>query len=331
MGIRLLHRLQPFFVLLALALMLLLLQSQWEELQSHRWQLDPLWFAVAAGATVAAWSIEILLWQQLLQLVGGRLPWGTAARIWFLSAIVRYLPGNIWQPLSITLLAQRHQVRPEATLASVALYQVITLLAVAPIAALYFALTRNWGLLNDFLQEGTPWLAGLALLPLLALIAQPNWLLELLNWLLHRLGRAPLSVRLGRASVLALVTVAMVDWVVWGGAFAALAFAVSSYSVHELWALTPHLVALYCVAYAVGFASLLTPSGLGMREGALYLLLAPLLGGGTTTLLALAMRIWTVVAELIAASVSAVVGMRSQALAPASLPAAETDLKEGIS
>jgi hypothetical protein len=210
----------------------------------------------------------------------------------------------------------------------VALYQVITLLAVAPIAALYFALTRNWGLLNDFLQEGTPWLAGLALLPVLALIAQPNWLLELLNWLLHRLGRAPLSVRLGRASVLALVTVAMVDWVVWGGAFAALAFAVSSYSVQELWALAPHLVALYCVAYAVGFASLLTPSGLGMREGALYLLLAPLLGGSTATLLALAMRIWTVVAELIAAGLSAFVGVRPQVSAPASLTAAK---KEGIS
>ena len=60
MGIRLLRQLQPIFVLLALALIFLLLQSQWEELQSYRWQLDPLWFAVAAGATAAAWSIERL-------------------------------------------------------------------------------------------------------------------------------------------------------------------------------------------------------------------------------------------------------------------------------
>ncbi len=68
--------------------------------------------------------------------------------------------------------------------------------------------------------------------------------------------------------------------------------------------LLPHLVAAYAIAYAIGFVSLLTPSGLGVREGAFYLLLAPLLGGGFVTVIALAMRIWTTLGELLAAGVS---------------------------
>ena len=107
MLMRVLRRMQPVFVRLALGFMAILLWSQWEELQSYTWQIDPRWLAVSAGAIVAAWAVEIVLWRWLLRTVGSRLPYWLAARIWFLSAIVRYIPGNIWQPLSITILAER--------------------------------------------------------------------------------------------------------------------------------------------------------------------------------------------------------------------------------
>ena len=68
-------------------------------------------------------------------------------------------------------------------------------------------------------------------------------------------------------------------------------------------ALAPHLVAAYPIAYAIGFISLITPSGLGVREGAFYLLLAPIMGGGAITIVALAMRLWTTLGELVAAGV----------------------------
>ena len=156
-----LRRVQPFFVLLALLFMAFLLHSQWEELQTHQWQLNPLGLGTSAVFLVAAWAVEIVVWLRLLRTVGGDLGYWSGARIWFLSAIVRYIPGNVWQPLSMTLLCQRLGVKPEATVTSILLYQVVTLLAVTPVAALYFGVTGNWGLLTGFLAGYGSGLLGL--------------------------------------------------------------------------------------------------------------------------------------------------------------------------
>ncbi|HQY91485.1 lysylphosphatidylglycerol synthase domain-containing protein [Caldilinea sp.] len=311
MLMRFLRRIQPLFVVLAVILIALLLRSQWQELRSYAWQLSPFWLAVSAGCLAAAWAVEVLIWLRLLRAVGGHLPYWPAVRIWFLSAIVRYIPGNVWQPLSITLLAQRRGVKPEATLTSIVLYQAIILLAVAPIAAVYFAVTGNWGVLTDLVHGAAPWLIAVGLTPLVVFVLQPAWLIEMVNWGLQRLGRARLPIGLTRAALVTVLALAMVDWLIWGAAFAALAFGVNQYSPAAMASLAPHLIAVYPVAYAIGFLSFFTPSGLGVREGALYLLLAPITGGATITLLAVAMRLWTTLGEVIAAGISALIPDRA--------------------
>lgn len=332
MLMRILRRLQPVFVLLALLFMALLLRSQWQELQSYDWQISLRWLAISAGFLVAAWALEVVIWLRLVQAVGGQLPYWPAVRIWFLSAIVRYIPGNIWQPLSITLQAERRGVKPEATLTSIVLYQAVTLLAVTPIAAFYFAATGNWGVLTGIVGAAAPWLIGLGLAPVVIFIVQPAWLIEMVNWGLAKLGRARLPGGLTRAELLLLLALGALDWLIWGAAFCALAFGIHAYTPAEMWALAPHLIAVYSTAYVVGFLSFFTPSGLGVREGALYLLLVPIAGGATVTLLALAMRVWTMLGEAIAAGISALIPDRGNAPVtsrPATEPPAERDLREG--
>ncbi len=65
--------------------------------------------------------------------------------------------------------------------------------------------------------------------------------------------------------------------------------------------LAPHLVFSYPIAYAIGFLSFITPSGFGVREGAFFVLLSPILSGGVVTVIALAMRLWTTAGELVMA------------------------------
>ena len=315
MGKRLLNRLQPVFLILAILFIGWLLHSQWDDLRRHHWQLNYGWLAASAGFLLAAWAVEIAIWRHLLVLIGGRLAYWPAVRIWFISAIARYIPGNVWQPLSMTLLCQRRGIAPEATLTSIALYQVIILLAVAPIAALYFVVTGNWGLLTSQLHAFTPWLVVLGLLPLVVFVVWPSWLIEGVNWALRKINRPTLQTGLSRSELLRVLLAATVDWLLWGAAFAALAFALDNYSPAQMAQLAPDLVAVYSVAYAIGFLSFITPSGLGVREGAFYLLLAPLMGGGVVTVLALAMRLWTTLGELIAAGISVVFQARDPASA----------------
>jgi len=299
-------RLQPLFLLLALSFVGLLLRSQWPTLQAYPWRFNGGWLALSALLMLASWALEVRIWHRLLRLVDGIVPYGAALRMWFLAALVRYIPGNVWQPLSLTLYCQRWGVRPEATLTSVALYQVVILLAVVPIALIYFGLTGNWGLFTGHIQGLAPWLLSVAALPLLIFLTRPGWLIALMNWLLRKVGRPPIEARLRTPQLLWLLALAMINWLLWGASFATLALALGRPETVGLGQFSFTLIAVYAVAYAIGLLSLLTPSGFGVREGTFYLLLTPLLDGGYVTAIALAMRLWNILGEVIMALLSVV-------------------------
>lgn len=301
---RLFQRLQPLFLLLALLFIGLLLRSQWSTLRAYEWRLDGGWLAIAIALTLASWALEIQVWRLLLGVLGGHIPFGPAVRIWFFAAVVRYIPGNVWQPLSMTLQCQQWGIRPEVSLASIAFYQALILLAVAPIAAFYFSVTGNWGLLTTYLQGAAPWLIGLSIVPVVVFLARPNWLLDLLNWALRKIGRTPIVAHLSRTRLLWLLLIAVVNWLLWGAASAGITLALGRPTDLTLSAALFHLIMVFPVAYIIGFLSLLTPSGIGVREGAFYLLLVPLFDPGLITVAALVMRVWTMIGELLMAVAS---------------------------
>ncbi len=295
---------QIVFLLLALLFMGLLVQSHWSELRTHTWHLRPGWLVLSALSMTAGWLLEVAIWRRLLGNLGGRLSFGMAFRIWYISAIVRYIPGNVWQPLGMTLLARREGVRVEMTITSIALYQVINLLSVAAIAALYFPLTHNLGLLQSLSIVHLDWLLGLGVIPVVVFVARPRWLIGILNWLLAKVGRSPLPVELSSRELLWALVVATGTWVMMGVAFLTLTMAITDLPVSSVPALAPHLIAAYPVAYAAGYLSFVTPSGLAVREGALILLLSTVMGGELIVVAALAMRIWILLGELLAAGLS---------------------------
>ncbi len=288
------------------------LAAEWPALRAYQWHVSGGWLALSALFMLASWAVEIALWRLLLATMGGRIGYSRAARIWFKSAVVRYVPGNVWQPLSMTLQAQQQGVRPEVTVTSVALYQGIILLAAAPIAAVYFWVTGNWGLLTDFVGNAGWLLILLVMLPVALFLAWPNLLIVLLNWLLVRVGRPAVEAGLSRMRLAQFLGIAAFDWLLWGATFATLTFGVAALTRAEMAALAPHLIVAYAIAYCVGFLSFITPSGFGVREGALYLLLASVMDPAVVTVAALAMRLWTMAGEVIMALLATLTEPRGQ-------------------
>jgi len=298
------NKIELIFLFLAIIFLALLLRSQWDTLRQQTWQLQSGWLLLSAAFLLLSWLLEVKIWQRLLDQVGGDLPFGNAFRIWFLSAIMRYIPGNIWQPVSMTLRCQQHAIRPEATITSIALYQAITLLAVIPLSPVYIVLSDNLSLLNRWLGNAGYLLILLAISGLLVLLIYPSRLMALLNWGLNRLGREGLQAQLSSHALFQIFLLATLNWLLWGIAFATLTFALGEYSLAEQTQWATALILAYPIAYAIGFLSFITPSGFGVREGALYILLAPLLGSGVITVAALAMRVWTTAGEFILAAYS---------------------------
>jgi glycosyltransferase 2 family protein len=97
-----------------------------------------------------------------------------------------------------------------------------------------------------------------------------------------------------------------VYWAVTGLAFAALVASVHRLEPGEV----PLVVAAYAAAYAVGFLSLLTPAGLGVREGVLVVALSPVLPAGPALVVALVSRLWMMAVELAGAAVAHVAAGR---------------------
>lgn len=288
-------------IVAALIFIGVLLRSQWAELRTQPWRFHGTWLTFSVGMMIASWVMEVLIWQHLLSRLGGHIGFWSAVRIWFLSAITRYVPGNIWQPLSMTMRCQTLGIRPEITIASVLLFQAIILIAAGPVAAIYFGWTGNYGLVSDTLAPWSKWLIALILMPVLLLLVRPKWFFAVADWGIRRLGRPSLEAPLSSQQLIGFLAAAMVHWAFWGAAFASLTFAINGEAANQLTSLWPHLVATFAIAYTIGFVSFITPSGFGAREGAFVLLLTPLLGSGATTLAALAMRILTVIGELLMA------------------------------
>lgn len=313
---------QVLFLLLALLFIGLLLRSQWQELSRLEWRLRPAWLALSAAFIAISWAMEVAIWRHILGWMGGVLSLRGAARVYFLSALTRYIPGNVWQPLGMTVLARRQGVRAEATVTSIALFQAVNLLTVGVIAAIYFPLSGNLGLLGQLIRLPLAPFLPIAALPVLIFLLRPQWLMNLLNLALRRLGRSPLPVRLTSARLLGVVLFTLVDWLMLGGGFAALTVALTDFSLVDFARLFPHLSGVYPLAYALGYLNFLTPGGLAIREGALYVLLYPILGGGLSTAAALAMRVWLALGELVAAGLSLLIERRAKTDIVSPIPAA---------
>lgn len=305
---RLVHWLQPIFLLLALVAIGWFLAQQWPVLRTYPWHLNWGWLLVTALLTLASWAVEIAIWWRLVAALGGHLPYWTAVRIWFLSAIVRYIPGNIWQPLSLTLYCRRHGVAPEASITSIVLYQVVILLAIVPIFIAYFVWIDTKSLAAQLIAYFPRISLWILLIPVVAFLLRPSWLEQILNWVLVRLHRPPLPIHITTTMLLTLTLAALVDWLLWGTVFAAFTFAfagsIGDSATQGGLALTPLLIASYPIATIVGLLSFITPSGFGVREGAFYLLLSPYIAGSVVALIALGLRVWGIVSEMIAALVS---------------------------
>ena len=289
---------QPLFLALALVFIALLLRSQWAELSRHTWRISPGWLLFSGLLMLTGSCLDIWLWRFALARLGGELAFPDALRIWFASILMRYIPGNVWQPLGMTVLARQRGVRVEATVGSIALFQAVNLLSVLPIAGVYLLTVGDFGLLEPWLGAATGWLVALAGLGVALFLLRPGWLIGLLNWALNKVGRPALDAALTTGQLLRLLLITVLAWLCWGGSFAAITFGLTVYTTGEMAGALPHLLAAFPIAYAVGYLSFITPSGLAVREGVLYLLLAPLLGGGPTTVAALAIRLWQVILEV---------------------------------
>src|SRR5215216_6451599 len=101
------------------------LAARWNDVISVKWRLDPWLFAAATVLLALSYGLVALLWGLALHRSAGTRA-SAGARVWFLSNLARYVPGNIWSYVGAVELARREGVARRVTLAVMALTQVLS-------------------------------------------------------------------------------------------------------------------------------------------------------------------------------------------------------------
>jgi uncharacterized membrane protein YbhN (UPF0104 family) len=273
------------------------LAARWQEVISLKWQPRPGVFALACVLLAVSYALVACVWGFALRRAAGT-PVRAGARIWFLSNLARYVPGNIWSYVGAVELARREGVARRATLAVMALTQVLSV-GVALLAGLPV-------LLAERARLGRPALLG-AVVVVVAAVLAAIFRRQLLGLARRRLPGFDPADLTPSAGTVALLTVGYAAyWAVTGVAFATLVASLYPLAATDV----PVVVAAYAAAYAVGFLALLTPAGLGVREGILVIALAPVLPAGPALVVALLSRLWMMLVELAGAAVAHLVARR---------------------
>lgn len=268
------------FVLVALGFCAYGVATQWDSFSDA---LSRLSFPLLGGALLAGMAglaCWMLGWRSLLAGFGAPLPVPATTRIMFLGQLGKYVPGSVWALLGQVELARPYGV-PRVASGSATLLAMATTVATGCVtAAAALPLTSA--------EAARRYWWALALAPVMLACLHPRLVTRALNTVLRLVRRPPLAAAMPLARMAAAVLWTLLGWAFFG--------------LH-VWLLLPEgspLLACgaYALAYVVGFLVVFAPGGLGAREAALALALAPAISSAEALLVALASRAVLTVADL---------------------------------
>jgi len=269
------------------------LVRNWSDLRSQplAWRIEPGWLVLSAVVVWLMYALLILAWRTMLAGWGQRLDGWTAARIWTVSSLGKYIPGKVWAVAGMALMAQRAGIAPWAATGSAVVLQVLAIGTGAAVAGL----TGRAAI--EAAHPGAAPILGLLVAGAVAgvaLLLWPPFLRRLLQ------VAAPDAQAAGAPAAAGLVLGIVANLVAWVGYGAAL-WLLARGLLPDV-GLEPGLaVAVFTASYLAGFLALFAPGGLGVREGLFILMLQGPLGIGAATALALASRLLLTITELGAA------------------------------
>jgi hypothetical protein len=286
----------------------------------------PGWMALSGALYMAAVGFSTFFWWRLMRAFGQLLSAPAAVRAYYVGFLGKYLPGKAWALVLRAGLARGPRVR--AGLAGLtAFYEVLTNMAAGALLAgvLYLFLGPETGVPIDWpalravlrleapagvVRDRTVFLAVAVALfvPLAAIIFPPVF-----NRLAHRVAApfrepdAPPLPRLGFRALCEGLLLTGCGWFVLGASLWAMLEAVLTRPPAWTWHTEALLTAFMALAYVAGFVILFVPSGLGVREYFLVVLLTDPAAGrprAVVLLTVLVLRLVWTAAELVVAGVA---------------------------
>jgi len=261
-------------------------------------ELDSLEVRVSTWRIVGAFALLGLLfaaygriWQYILGKLGHGIGFGASMRIWFLSQAGRYIPGKVWFALGRIYLSERAGV-PRAV-AAVAMGLELVLVLGSAIVVFGAASALSPGLAK------AQYMWGLGLVPVIVIGVHPR----IIRAILAKLKREPGGFSLAYADTLKILGLYIICWCIYGLGFYLVGTSLELGGTTPAFRsvgldLYPEMAGINALSWAGGLLSVVTPAGLGVREGISGILLAEVVEKPYPSLIPLVARLWVTIGEL---------------------------------
>ncbi|WP_311932194.1 lysylphosphatidylglycerol synthase domain-containing protein [Microbispora sp. H11081] len=269
--------------MVALAFLAYGLARNWTDISAALSRLS--WWSLGASflAVLAGLGFMLVAWRDILAGLGSPLPLRVAARVLFVGQLGKYIPGSVWAFAAMMELARDHGTPPRRTFSATTLGLVTSLGCALALAA---------ATLSRQIASQAWWL--LALIPLILLGLHPRVMTWGLNLALRVVRREPLDRVLSGAAMARAAAWTMAGWL--------------AYGVH-LWVLVGGMrpaglsvfavaAGAYALAWSTGILTVVVPAGIGVREGAMVVALAPVLDTPSALAIAVVSRVLFTLADV---------------------------------
>jgi len=262
----------------------------WHDASPFQWNARPWPLVVSFTLALAFWLMTGGEWNIIVRYLGGTLALRKGLKIYFLSNLGWYLPGKVWYAVGRAYLGQQEGVSVGVISTSVLMEMALSLTSSALMATLALPLV------SPLLGAKSLYL-GVAVLVLGLAVLHPALMKPALT-LLERLLPGPKRTMNPPLRYLVMMGLLVGYLFIWG--FVGAAFFILLNAIYPLsLAWLPTVAAIYAVSWMAGFLAPFAPSGLGVREGAMILLLGRYLPVPAVTAAAILFRLWLILAEVL--------------------------------
>jgi uncharacterized membrane protein YbhN (UPF0104 family) len=272
--------------------------SEWPDVRSALTSLSWPSVALAFLAVMAGMITAVLAWRALLAEEGYPLPPWTAARIFLVGQLGKYLPGSIWSVVLQMELAHGAGV-PRARAFTTSLAWV----GISVSSALTIGLV-GLPVLASF-DSPLGWTL-IAILPVALACTHPRVLTAIVNLILRLLRKSPLPHPFTWRGVGTAFGWFLATWVCYGAHMWLLANALGAPG----WEGFVRSLGGFALALSAGALFFVAPSGAGVREGLIVAALAGVMTEGEALGIAVVSRMIFTVADVLAAAVAALSATR---------------------
>ena len=291
-GLRIAQRLAgPVLILLVAVFLGRALYSGLGEARSYEWRFDFFYLALSVVLIFLYYLQQWGGWRLIMRSFGDPMRRSESMVVWYSSILGRYVPGSVAMVAGRIGMCRRHGIPAATTFASLVYENALILISSLLLAA---ASVPFW---PPFPYERYALLLTI-LAPIGLVFLHPAIFGRLANAGLRRLKREPLKATLPFGRVLLLLPYYVGGWLILGLSFCALAASIAPVGAGDL----ALLIGGYAFAWEVGFLALVTPSGLGVKEGVLYVILRLIFPAPISAALVVLSRLWQTLAEVACAA-----------------------------